>query len=148
METARTAMAAAATLVLGTALALGTAAPALAEDPVPPGPDVDCPDITERNFEVSPGDPHNFDADGDGIGCEEWDGSSGASDDTSDEDSDDTVEETDDTTDEEPPVGGVDTGAGGTADDGSGFWLITAGGVLVAAAAGGLALGRRPGYEG
>lgn len=35
-----------------------------------PGPDVDCGQITERNFRVRPGDPHNFDRDGDGIGCE------------------------------------------------------------------------------
>lgn len=167
MDMTRTATAAAATLVFGTALALGTAAPAFAEDPVPPtGPDVDCPDVTERNFEVSPGDPHNFDADEDGIGCEEGDdmggesddteddGTEETSDDTADETADDASEEPDDTTGEEPsgdeetPVGGVDTGAGGTADGGSDFWLITAGGVLVAAAVGGIVVARRPGNEG
>ncbi len=37
--------------------------------PSPP-PDLDCGDITYRNFVVLPPDPHNFDGDGDGIGCE------------------------------------------------------------------------------
>ena len=36
----------------------------------PPPPDLDCPDIPYRNFRVLPPDPHNFDGDGDGIGCE------------------------------------------------------------------------------
>ncbi|WP_231104690.1 excalibur calcium-binding domain-containing protein [Haloechinothrix halophila] len=33
-------------------------------------PDKDCGEISERNFRVQEGDPHRFDADGDGIGCE------------------------------------------------------------------------------
>jgi micrococcal nuclease len=36
----------------------------------PPPPDLDCADITFRRFEVLPPDPHRFDGDGDGIGCE------------------------------------------------------------------------------
>lgn len=36
----------------------------------PPPPDLDCGDISFRNFQVLPPDPHNFDGDGDGIGCE------------------------------------------------------------------------------
>lgn len=36
----------------------------------PPPPDLDCGDIPYRNFEVLPPDPHHFDGDGDGIGCE------------------------------------------------------------------------------
>ena len=36
----------------------------------PPPPDLDCPDIPYRNFTVLPPDPHRFDADNDGIGCE------------------------------------------------------------------------------
>ena len=38
----------------------------------PPQPDFDCPDLPTSNFvvEKSGGDPHNFDRDGDGIGCE------------------------------------------------------------------------------
>ncbi len=34
---------------------------------------VECPsgEIAERNFPVRSGDPHRFDADGDGIGCED-----------------------------------------------------------------------------
>jgi micrococcal nuclease len=39
---------------------------------IPPAPpDLDCKDITYRNFRVLPSDPHNFDGrDNDGIGCE------------------------------------------------------------------------------
>ena len=36
----------------------------------PPPPDLDCVDIPYRNFRVLPPDPHNFDGDHDGIGCE------------------------------------------------------------------------------
>ncbi|WP_373529680.1 thermonuclease family protein [Nostoc sp.] len=33
-------------------------------------PDLNCPDMTQRRFKVLPPDPHGFDRDGDGIGCE------------------------------------------------------------------------------
>jgi hypothetical protein len=37
----------------------------------PPPPDLDCPEVLPLvNFEVLPPDPHGFDADKDGIGCE------------------------------------------------------------------------------
>jgi endonuclease YncB( thermonuclease family) len=36
----------------------------------PPPPDLDCGDITFRRFTVVAPDPHHFDADHDGIGCE------------------------------------------------------------------------------
>jgi micrococcal nuclease len=36
----------------------------------PPPPDLDCKDIPYRRFTVLPPDPHHFDSDGDGIGCE------------------------------------------------------------------------------
>jgi micrococcal nuclease len=36
----------------------------------PPPPDLDCPQIPHRRFQVLPPDPHGFDADHDGIGCE------------------------------------------------------------------------------
>lgn len=36
----------------------------------PPPPDLDCGQISYRRFEVLPPDPHRFDADHDGIGCE------------------------------------------------------------------------------
>jgi ABC-type multidrug transport system fused ATPase/permease subunit len=36
----------------------------------PPPPDLDCPEIPYRRFQVLPPDPHNFDLDADGIGCE------------------------------------------------------------------------------
>lgn len=35
----------------------------------PPPPDLNCPDITYRNFLVVGADPHGFDRDRDGIGC-------------------------------------------------------------------------------
>lgn len=38
---------------------------------IPPAPpDLDCGDISYRRFEVRPPDPHRFDGDHDGIGCE------------------------------------------------------------------------------
>jgi len=37
--------------------------------PSPP-PDLDCDQITHRNFRVVGADPHRFDGDSDGIGCE------------------------------------------------------------------------------
>jgi micrococcal nuclease len=36
----------------------------------PPPPDLDCKDIPHKNFTVLPPDPHHFDSDHDGIGCE------------------------------------------------------------------------------
>ena len=36
----------------------------------PPPPDLDCANIPYRNFTVLPPDPHHFDGDHDGIGCE------------------------------------------------------------------------------
>lgn len=36
----------------------------------PPPPDLDCGDISYRDFEVLEPDPHRFDGDNDGIGCE------------------------------------------------------------------------------
>src|SRR6185295_9647112 len=36
----------------------------------PPPPDLDCGDIPYRRFQVLPPDPHNFDREGDGLGCE------------------------------------------------------------------------------
>ena len=37
--------------------------------PSPP-PDLDCTDISDKKFTVLSPDPHGFDSDGDGIGCE------------------------------------------------------------------------------
>jgi len=37
--------------------------------PSPP-PDLNCKDISRKNFRVLPPDPHRFDRDKDGIGCE------------------------------------------------------------------------------
>jgi hypothetical protein len=58
----------------------------------PPPPDLDCSQISERNFEVLPPDPHGFDGnDNDGRGCESGtnqDNNTGS--DGSDNNSDDT----------------------------------------------------------
>ncbi len=35
-----------------------------------PPPDLNCDEITDKNFRVVPPDPHGFDREGDGIGCE------------------------------------------------------------------------------
>ena len=37
--------------------------------PSPP-PNLNCSDIPDKGFQVSSPDPHGFDRDGDGIGCE------------------------------------------------------------------------------
>ena len=38
---------------------------------IPPSPrDLDCEDMTQRNFMVPPPDPHKFDQDSDGVGCD------------------------------------------------------------------------------
>lgn len=54
-----------------------TAAPARNCDPSypgvcipPPPPDLDCGDIPFRRFQVVAPDPHGFDRDADGVGCE------------------------------------------------------------------------------
>lgn len=40
---------------------------------IPPGiGDLDCADVSARRFRVLQPDPHGFDADFDGIGCESW----------------------------------------------------------------------------
>ena len=36
----------------------------------PPPPDLDCADVPDRRFRVLPPDPHRFDGEGDGVGCE------------------------------------------------------------------------------
>jgi hypothetical protein len=36
----------------------------------PPPPDLDCGDISYRRFTVGGTDPHGFDGDHDGVGCE------------------------------------------------------------------------------
>ncbi len=36
----------------------------------PPTPDLDCADVAFRRFRVLPPDPHRFDVDGNGLGCE------------------------------------------------------------------------------
>ena len=36
----------------------------------PPPPDLDCRDIPHKRFRVRPPDPHGFDGEGDGLGCE------------------------------------------------------------------------------
>lgn len=38
----------------------------------PPPPDLDCGDIEYRDFRVTGTDPHRFDSDKDGIGCESY----------------------------------------------------------------------------
>jgi hypothetical protein len=36
----------------------------------PPPPDLDCDDVNGNDFTVLPPDPHGFDGNGDGVGCE------------------------------------------------------------------------------
>ena len=35
-----------------------------------PPPDLNCADVPDKGFTVLPPDPHGFDRDGDGVGCE------------------------------------------------------------------------------
>ena len=44
--------------------------PAIPVCMAPAPPDLDCADINTTNFEVRQPDPHGFDRDEDGIGCE------------------------------------------------------------------------------
>ena len=49
----------------------GNCHPAYPSVCIPPAPpDLDCKDISYRRFQVLPPDPHRFDGDSDGIGCE------------------------------------------------------------------------------
>ena len=52
----------------------GTCHPAYPSRCIPPAPpDLDCPDIAARvTVDHRHGDPHRFDADGDGVGCESY----------------------------------------------------------------------------
>jgi hypothetical protein len=52
----------------GNAAGCDPAYPGVCIPPAPP--DLDCKDVPYRRFQVLPPDPHNFDRDGDGIGCE------------------------------------------------------------------------------
>ena len=51
-------------------MACDRAYPTVCIDPYPP--DVDCGEIAYRRFQVLRPDPHGFDRDRDGVGCE-WD---------------------------------------------------------------------------
>ena len=73
-------------LARGEAERFGAPAPAGPADPAPPAgncdpsypalcippgaADIDCPQIGANDFPVYPPDPHGFDGDGDGVGCE------------------------------------------------------------------------------
>lgn len=49
----------------------GSCDPSYPDSCIPPAPpDLDCGDVGDRRFRVLPPDPHRFDGDGDGIGCE------------------------------------------------------------------------------
>ncbi|TQN27853.1 hypothetical protein FHX37_4584 [Haloactinospora alba] len=142
----------------------------------PPPPDLDCSDVTSDNFEVSEGDPHNFDADDDGIGCETSEGGAGTdgeddgtgdsgdgsdgTDGTDEEasggdgtdqngaaDGDGMEETTEDTADGATPEGGVATGGGGS-DNAANALLAGVGAAVLTAVAGAFGLARRPGRSG
>jgi hypothetical protein len=55
----------------------------------PPPPVLECGDIDEDDFEVRGSDPHGFDDDNDGVGCEEDSSSSSSSSDDDDDSNDD-----------------------------------------------------------
>lgn len=58
-------------VVLAACGALGNCHPGYEGVCIPPGPpSLNCEDINERNFAVVGTDPHGFDGDNDGKGCE------------------------------------------------------------------------------
>ena len=67
-------------LLLTAALAIAATKPATAQDNCEPSypsmcipigtPDLDCVDVDQTNFPVRQPDPHRFDGDKDGVGCE------------------------------------------------------------------------------
>ncbi len=68
-QTAAPFVASAGTMTPGAPVA--TCSPAYPSVCVPPPPPVlGCSQVGVRNFKVLPPDPHHFDGDGDGIGCE------------------------------------------------------------------------------
>jgi hypothetical protein len=84
----------------------------------PPPPDLNCDDISARNFEVLPPDPHGFDGnDNDGIGCESG---SNVPDEQEEEqpEEEEEQEEEEQPPGEEQPEGGEGEGNGG--EDGNG----------------------------
>ncbi len=150
----------AATGGLTLAAALLLAGPAHAEHPG----DLNCPDFdtqpeAQAHFDAHPGDPDGLDADDDGMPCEGLPGAPEGAvgdpdtgedmmDDTGNDDGDDGDDVTDTGADDDQddevvmPVGGVATGAGGTAGpDNTG--LIGAGGIALTIGAGGLLLMHR-----
>lgn len=48
----------------------GNCDPAYPSVCIPSGPDLDCPEVSYKDFQVLEPDPHGFDRDNDGVGCE------------------------------------------------------------------------------
>ncbi|MFB9800329.1 hypothetical protein [Streptomonospora salina] len=127
MKLWRTTAAATASLTLGAALSVAAPGAALAQESIPsPPPDLDCSDVEQDNFEVSPGDPHRFDADNDGIGCEDDESDDASDNGGGNEAGEDASDESDDGTDTGADTG-ADSGSDTGADDGTGD--MPAGGV-------------------
>ena len=78
----------------------------------PPPPDLNCDDISARNFRVVGSDPHGFDGDNDGIGCED-----GSSQDSSGSDNSDSGD-TGGSDDSSGSGSGTDDSSGGSGDSG------------------------------
>src|SRR5215204_1578477 len=80
----------------------------------PPPPDLNCDDVSDTDFEVVGSDPHGFDRDNDGIGCESGSGVPDDDDDSGNDDDDDGGEEP-----EPEPGDGDDDGEGGEGEGGN-----------------------------
>src|SRR5215208_2549701 len=80
--------------------------------PSPP-PDLNCDDVSATDFGVEGSDPHGFDRDNDGIGCESGSGVPDDDDDSGNDDDDDGGEEP-----EPEPGDGDDDGEGGEGEGG------------------------------
>src|SRR5215204_4813950 len=80
----------------------------------PPPPDLNCDDVSATDFRVEGSDPHGFDGDNDGIGCESGSGVPDDDDDSGNDDDDDGGEEP-----EPEPGDGDDDGEGGEGEGGN-----------------------------
>jgi hypothetical protein len=83
----------------------------------PPPPVLDCSDIDEDDFEVRRSDPHGFDDDNDGVGCEAEDSSSSSSDDSSSSSSSSDDDSNDDNSDDSSSISSDDDNSDNNSND-------------------------------
>jgi FtsP/CotA-like multicopper oxidase with cupredoxin domain len=87
----------------------------------PPPPVLECDDIDEEDFEVQGSDPHGFDSNGDGVGCEDSSSSSSSNDDdsSSSSDGDDDDSDSSSSSDDDDSSSGDSSSSSSSDDDNS-----------------------------